>query len=78
MYNLECDGIGQKTAEAIIKERSLTKANKILDNVGKLGIKLLTLDDALYPVDAKSIEKMPTFMELEEKVIVQGSKCLAS
>lgn len=59
---MECDGIGQKTAEVIIKERSLEKANRILENAEELNIKLLTLKDPLYPVDAKSIEEMPTLL----------------
>lgn len=50
---LECDGIGHKTANILVKAKSLEKANRILDSVQKLKIKLLIIDDSLYPAEAK-------------------------
>lgn len=66
---LICDGIGQKTAKSIIEERSLEKAYKIMDNVKKLNIELLTLDNPLYPDEAKSIEEMPVLLYYKGKLI---------
>lgn len=66
---LECEGIGRKTAEVIIEERSLEKASTILDNVKKLDIKLLTLDDPLYPYEAKIIEEMPILIYYKGNLI---------
>ncbi len=66
---LQCDGIGRKTAQRIVEEKSLEKANKILDNVNKFNIKLLTLDDPLYPDEAKSIKEMPILLYYKGNLI---------
>ena len=59
---LQCPGIGNSTAKSIIEERSLEKAKTILDSVNDLNIKLLSLDDSLYPPEAKAIEEMPILL----------------
>ncbi len=66
---LECDGIGHKTAKRLVKAKSLEKANKILDSVQKFNIKLLTIDDSLYPAKAKSIKEMPIFLYYKGNLI---------
>ena len=66
---LECDGIGSKTARTIIEAKTLEKAKIVLDNVNKLNIKLLTLDNPLYPDDAKNIAEMPILLYYKGKLI---------
>ncbi|SKC57367.1 DNA-processing protein DprA [Maledivibacter halophilus] len=66
---LECDGIGYNMAEKIIKERSLKKAEKILNNVKKQNIKLLTLKNPLYPTEAKNIKEMPVLIYYKGNLI---------
>lgn len=59
---LKCPGIGNSTAKSIVESRSLEKSKHILDDVNKLGIKLLTIDNTIYPLKAKSIEEMPILL----------------
>lgn len=66
---LKCNGIGDQTARAIMEERSLESAKIILDEVNNLDIKLLTLDDELYPLKAKEIDKMPILLYYKGKLI---------
>ncbi|MDD4402479.1 MAG: DNA-processing protein DprA [Desulfitobacteriaceae bacterium] len=66
---LECDGIGHKTANILVKAKSLEKANRILDSVQKLKIKLLIIDDSLYPAEAKSIKEMPILLYYKGNLI---------
>lgn len=66
---MECDGIGHNTANKIIDERSLEKAEKILNSVKKLDIKLLTLNDPLYPDKAKIIKEMPILIYYKGNLI---------
>ncbi|WP_097677506.1 DNA-processing protein DprA [Anaerosalibacter sp. Marseille-P3206] len=66
---LECNGIGHKTAERIIEERSLEKAKRILDKTEKLDIRLLNLDNPLYPFEAKSINEMPILIYYKGNII---------
>ena len=66
---LQRNGIGKSTAKAIMEQRSLEKAKIILDNVNELNIKLLTLNDPLYPSEAKSIEDMPILLYYKGKLI---------
>lgn len=66
---LQCPGIGNSTAKSIIEERSLEKAKIILDGVNDLNIKLLTLDDSLYPLEAKNIEEMPILLYYKGKLV---------
>ena len=66
---IECDGIGYSTAKKIIESKSLEKAEKILDSVKKLDIKLLTLEDSLYPDKAKIIKEMPILIYYKGNLI---------
>ncbi len=66
---LQCNGIGENTAKTIVEERSLEKAKSILDSVNKLNIKLLTLQNPLYPSKAKSIEDMPVLLYYKGNLI---------
>lgn len=66
---LACDGIGNNVAKTIISERSLEKSKIILDDVNNLNIKLLTLDDNLYPNEAKDIDEMPILLYYKGNLI---------
>lgn len=66
---LECDGIGTITANNIIEARSLEKAKSILEDSNRLGIKLLNLEDNLYPEEAKTIEEMPILLYYKGNLI---------
>lgn len=66
---LECKGIGDKTGREIIQERSLEKAKVILEDLERLNIKLLTLDDELYPTKAKEILEMPILLYYKGNLI---------
>jgi len=66
---LQCPGIGNSTAKAIIEERSLEKAKSILDSVNKFNIKLLTLDNPLYPQEAKEIGEMPILLYYKGRLV---------
>lgn len=46
---LEIEGIGVSIADGMISARSLDDSMKILDNLNKIGGKLLTIYDDLYP-----------------------------
>lgn len=59
---LECSGIGYSTAQKIISNKSLDNAHRISDNVKKLGLSILKLDDPLYPVNVKSIKESPILL----------------
>lgn len=69
---LECDGIGSKTAKTIIESKNLEVAKIIQDNVNKLNIKLLTLDNPLYPDDAKNITEMPILLYYKGNLIMNS------
>lgn len=66
---LGCNGIGNKTAKTIIEQRSLETAKIMLDNINNLDIKILTLDDELYPLKAKEIKEMPTLLYYKGNLI---------
>lgn len=66
---IECEGIGEKIANEIIENNSLEKAKSILDNSLDLNIKLLTLNDPLYPAKAKEIEEMPVLLYYKGNII---------
>lgn len=66
---LECNGIGDKTGKSIIEQRSLEKYKVILENVEKLDISLLTLDNKLYPDNAKNILEMPILLYYKGNLI---------
>lgn len=66
---LECDGIGDKIAKTIFETKSLENIKIILDNVNRLNIKLLTLDDPLYPDNAKNIKEMPVLLYYKGNLI---------
>lgn len=59
---LECSGIGSSTANSILNSKSLERANTILEDSNRLGIKLLNINDKLYPKEAKAIEEMPILL----------------
>ena len=52
-------GIGEKRANNIFENKSLIKANKIIEEVKKNKIKILTINDELYDERLKEIDKMP-------------------
>lgn len=69
-------GIGDVLASAIISSRSLEKVYSILDRCEKLGIKLLTYSDPLYPGIAKS-ERSAPFLLFYKGVIKEGLEGVA-
>lgn len=66
---LECGGIGDKTAGEIIDNKSLDKSKVILKNIHHLSIKLLNLNDPLYPLKAKELEEMPVLLYYKGNLI---------
>lgn len=66
---IECDGIGDKTAREIIDDKFLDKAKVILEDINKFNIKLLNLNDPLYPLKAKEIEEMPVLLYYKGNII---------
>ncbi len=66
---LECNGIGDKTGQAILEQKSLEKSKTILENLEKLDINLLTLDNKLYPDKAKDILDMPILLYYKGNLI---------
>lgn len=59
---IECKGIGEKTAKSIVEEKCLERSKNIMDDVERLNIKLLTLDNDLYPGKAKNVLEMPILL----------------
>lgn len=66
---LKCNGIGCKTAKSIVETKCLERAKVILEDVDRFGLKLLTLEDELYPLKAKSIEEMPVLLYYKGNLI---------
>ena len=66
---IKCKGIGHKLAVRISSNRSLQKAENILKKTKRRNIKLLTLDDPLYPVAAKKIKKMPVLLYYKGQLV---------
>ena len=66
---LECKGIGRKIGDTIIEGKSLEKSRIILEDVERLNIKLLTLEDKLYPAKAKEILEMPILLYYKGNLI---------
>ncbi len=65
----KCKGIGSKIAERIVSNKALEKAKKILERTKKERIKILTLDNLLYPVKAKKIKKMPIILYYKGNIV---------
>lgn len=66
---IECVGIGNIIAKRIVEEKNLDRAKKILDTVTKLNIKLLTIEDSLYPVYVKKVKESPILLYYKGKLI---------
>ncbi len=66
---LKCEGIGKKSANNILKSKSLEKAESILEDSNRLGIKLLNLEDNLYPQEVKNIMEMPILLYYKGNLI---------
>lgn len=66
---LECSGIGNKIGRGIVEAKSLEESKKILEEVEKLNIKILTLDNNLYPPRAKEILEMPVLLYYKGNLI---------
>lgn len=56
---IKIKGIGPKKAKQIYETKNLKKAQKILDDCEKKGIKIMTLNDDIYPQKARILEDMP-------------------
>lgn len=59
---LECEGIGINIGERVVGAKSLENTNNILEQANRLGIKILTLEDPLYPEEVKQIAETPTVL----------------
>ncbi|NMA87166.1 MAG: DNA-protecting protein DprA [Tissierellia bacterium] len=66
---MECPSIGRAIAKNIVAERSLERAKTILDNANSSNIKILTLDNPLYPQKSKDIEEMPILLYYKGKLV---------
>lgn len=54
--------IGSWKAKQILEARSLEKAEKIISDCERYGIKIMTIQDDIYPDKAKCISEMPTHL----------------
>lgn len=59
---LKVNGVGESLAEKIVMEKDLQSSYKILEEVKKKNIKLLTYLDPLYPKIAKKYSNAPTLL----------------
>ena len=59
---LKIEGIGEVIAEKIISQKCLISSYKILEEVEKKNIRLLTYMDPLYPTIAKDYPQAPTLL----------------
>jgi DNA processing protein len=66
---LKAKDIGEATSERIISSRSLNNAADIIENCRKNNIKILCLDDPLYPNIVKSINKLPILLYFKGELI---------
>ena len=56
---IKIKGIGPKKAKQIYDTKDLKKAQKILKDCEKNGIKIMTINDDIYPQKARVLEDMP-------------------
>jgi DNA processing protein len=66
---LEVKDIGETTAERVINSKSLRCAEEILERCHRHDIKILTLEDQLYPTSVKSISNMPLLLYYRGQLI---------
>jgi DNA processing protein len=66
---IDVQGIGDATANIIFDSKSLSCAEGILDKCVKLGIRLLTYGDSLYPTKVKNIKKSPILLYYRGSII---------
>lgn len=66
---LNCKGVGYKMAEKIAWQKSLEKAQRLLEYLKRLDINILTIDDPLYPSHAKRIRETPILLYYKGKLI---------
>ncbi|EEG77479.1 DNA protecting protein DprA [Dethiobacter alkaliphilus AHT 1] len=82
---LSVAGIGEKTAEIILGSRSLSPAERILEKMARLEIKLLTIEDVCYPGEAANLADAPPVLyyrgELREDssgvAVIGARRCTA-
>lgn len=77
---LELCNLSKKQLEMIMKNRSLDKAFEIMDKCKKNGIRILTIDDNLYPSKAR-VEDAPIVLyykgnlkKIEQSVSIVGAR----
>ena len=76
-------GIGKVLAQNIVSARSLDKAYRILEEIYKKNIKILTYNEPLYPSLAKDYNEAPTLLyykgniwpQMEGVAIVGSRRC---
>lgn len=56
---LQVKGIGPKLAKQIYNTKDLSQAEKIIENCHKHQIKIMTINDDIYPQKAKILDDMP-------------------
>lgn len=64
----ECEGIGTKLAQRIMECRSLEESYRILYRADKKGIKIVKVDDALYPQVLKKIDSTPLLFYYQGRI----------
>ena len=64
-------GIGPKRAKQIHNAKDLSQAKKILDSCYKYQIKMMTLNDDIYPQKAKILDDMPILLYYKGKPTLQ-------
>ena len=65
---IKIKGIGPKKAKQIYETKKLNKAQKILNDCEKNGIKIMTINDDSYPEEAKMLEDMPICLYYKGKI----------
>jgi DNA processing protein len=66
---LQCEGIGETIAKRIAMNKSLDKAECILNHVNRAGIKVLTFRDYLYPTEVKNIKETPVVLYYKGELV---------
>lgn len=59
---LQVKGIGPKRAKLIYNTKDLSQAKKIIENCHKHKIKIMTINDEIYPQKAKMLNDMPIIL----------------
>ncbi len=70
---LQCEGVGEKIAKRIVMKKSLDKAQSILNHADRAGIKVLTMQNPLYPAEVKSIKETPIVLYYRGNLVANST-----